>query len=168
MPDRSPIWGTRKTLKYVVPASVLAFLVVMAFLPHDSALKVSKAKGGECIVLPTSSVVNMLQKRDCDQPHTGEVYAAFRYPGVPAADQPAPEENCQRVPDGLTADQAAYYQRVLDVLAASGNQQILVTNNADTTQDREYACIIGIPEQKGQYLDVVAAQAQAADPAAGG
>ena len=150
--DESAPWGVLKTAKVVIPLSILVVLVLFAFQTHDTALKVSKAKGGECIVLPTESVTNVLQNRDCERPHTGEVYVAFEYPAIPAPGEPTPEENCRELPLDLTAEQAAQYQRFLDIIARPELDKILVSNNEDETMKRDYACIIGFPERTGSYL----------------
>jgi len=163
--EHSEPWGVLKTAKVVIPLSILVVLVLFAFQAHDTALKVSKAKGGECLVLPTATVSKVLQKRECDRPHTGEVYGTFKYPGEVPPGAPTPEENCQRLPDDLTPQQAALAQRMLDEIAAPGNTFVLVTNNADSTKDRHYACIVGFPERTGSYLAEVAS---AASPVSGG
>lgn len=161
MAEPPPLWGIKKTLKFTVPLVIVGGLIVLTYLPKDEAVKVSKLKGGECIMLPETSVVRNVQKRDCDRLHEGEVYAAFPYPGSTIAGEPSPEENCSRVPDGLTEEEAAYYQRVVDLLDSSGKDQLLLTNNADSAKNREYACVLATPDQKGRLLDQIAL---AADP----
>ena len=153
------LWGLRRTLMVAVPLTVLGLLIVYAYLPHDTSVKLSKVKGGECIVLPQTSVVRNLQKRECSKEHDGEVYAGFKYPGSTIAGEPSPQENCLRAPDGLSPDQEAYYAKVIDLLQNSGKELLLLSNNVDETQDRDYACVIRVPGQTSRYLDQVSAAA---------
>ncbi len=162
--NQPQLWGVRKTLAVTVPLAVVGWLVWFAyFASQDTKLKISKAKGGECIVLTeplpqSGSVHSTLRKRDCDSTHNAEVYARFDYPGNPGADQPTPEENCRRTPDGATTDQAAFYDRFLDALDESGNTLLLLTNNGDPAKKREYVCIVAFPERPGSYLVELASQ----------
>lgn len=160
MADESEPWGLKKTAQVVIPISIVVFLAVYAFLPHDQAMKVSKAKGGECIMLPTANVVKNVKKVDCDRPHDGEIVAAFEYPGIVAAGQPTPEENCKRIPDGLTPEETALYQRVMAILEEAGYPDPLITNNVDSTRNRDYICVVSMPERTGAYLAEVLAAAQ--------
>lgn len=159
MADVPQPWGLKKTLKFTVPLVAVGLLVVYAYLPHDKQLKLSKVKGNECIVMPKSSVVRNLQQRECDRTHDGEVYAFFKYPGSTIAGEPSPEENCSRVPDGLTEQDAAYYQRFIDLIDATGKPLALLSNNEDQTADRDYACVLVTPDQKGHLLQELATQA---------
>ena len=161
MAEPPQLWGFKKTLKFTVPLVAVGALVVYAYIPHDKMVKVSKLKGGECIMLPDKNVVRNLQQRECDKTHTGEVYAAFNYPGSTIAGEPSPSENCSRLPDGATEEEAAFYERVLGEMADTGKEQELLSNNEDETVDRSYACVLSTPDQKGRLLDQIAL---AADP----
>ena len=152
------LWGLRRTLMVAVPLTVLGLLIVYAYLPHDTSVKLSKVKGGECIVLPDTSVVRNLQKRECSKEHDGEIYAKFSYPGSTVPGQPSPEENCA-LTEGFSPDEAAYWSKVIDLLQNSGKELLLLSNNADQTQDRDYACVIKVPGQTSRYLDQVSAAA---------
>ena len=156
--DEPQLWGVRKTLAVTIPLALVGYLVWFAyFASQDTKLKVSKAKGGECIVLDeplpqSGSFESVLRKRDCDSKHNAEIYARFDYPGNPGADQPTPEENCRRTPDGATTDEAAFYERLLSTLDESGHTLLLLTNNPDPAKKREYVCIVAFPERPGSYL----------------
>jgi hypothetical protein len=154
---RKELWGFKKTAMVVVPLSLVAALIVFAYLPRDEKLKVSAAKGGECIQMPESTVTKLLRKRDCDQTHTGEIFAAFdNYPAQPAPDQPTPEENCLRLPEKLTPDEATLYQKALDRLLLSGHELVVIANN-EPGYERDVACVIAFAEPRvGSYLQELA------------
>lgn len=161
--DEPQLWGVRKTLAVTLPVALVGWLIWFTyFASQDTKLKVSKAKGGECVVLeeplPASgSVKSVVRKRDCDSTHNAEIYARFDYPGNPGADQPTPEENCRRTPEGATTDQAAFYDRFIGALDDSGHTLLLITNNGDPAQKREYICLVAFPERPGSYLGELAA-----------
>jgi len=161
MEDLSQPWGLKRTLKYAVPLMLVGAFVVYAYLPHDAKLKVSAAKGGECIVVPDSPVTRTLRTRDCDRNHDGEIYAAFRnYPGDPGPGEPTPQENCLRMPEGLTPEETVLYERAIDLIVGSGHPLIVITNNEDQTAQRDYVCVVTFPERTGSFLEEVAAQVQ--------
>ena len=143
--------------------SVFAVLIWVALLPHDEAAKLSSLRGGECLVLtvPTvNTVINTVHKRDCSQPHNAEVYAEFSYPATPANGQPTPEENCKLPPD-ITPVVVANTQRILVALSQAGNTLVLLSNNPDTTQKREYACVVEFADRTGSFLTAAATAATA-------
>ncbi len=158
-----PLWGVRKTIAVMLPMALVGWLVWFTyFASQDTKMKLSKAKGGECIVLKeplpeSGSVQSLLRKRECSKTHNAEIYARFEYPGSPGADQPTPEENCRRTPDGATAEQDAFYQRLLGALDDSDSTLLLLTNNPSAAEDREYVCVVAFPERSGSYLGDLAA-----------
>jgi hypothetical protein len=87
-PSNEPqLWGLRKTLAIVVPLTALGALAAVLMIAKDTRLQLSKAKGGECVVLATplptnDSVVKEFRRTGCSKAHNAEVYTSFRYPGT--------------------------------------------------------------------------------------
>jgi hypothetical protein len=159
MADQPELWGFKRTARIVVPATLAIGLVAFLMFSRGEQLKVSKARGGECIIAPTSTVVNVLQKRDCDDPHNAEIVAAFEYPANPAEGEPTPEETCTLLPPDLPPDELAIAQRVLAILDDAGYPNMIVTNNADSTKKRDYVCLVTFPTRTGSFGDDIIAQA---------
>ena len=159
------LWGVRRTMAVAIPLTVLGFLVAITyFASQDTRLKLSKAKGGECIVLPSpypaeGSALHEMHQRDCDKNHNAEIYAVFKYPGTPAAGSPTPTQNCREAPAGLGESDAARFRRFMTGLVSHGGSLLELTDNADATADRHYACIVTFPDRHGRFLDVVSAAA---------
>jgi hypothetical protein len=155
------LWGVVKTLKVVVPVSVVALLVAVTyFIAQDKALKLSAVKGGECVLLgtptpPDGSVIHLFHQRECAKSHDAEIWAGFHYPAIPAPGQPSPRANCLDT-HGATAAQSAYLARFVAALEASGRPLLIFTNNASTTSAREYACVVDVGRRTGSYLAALA------------
>jgi hypothetical protein len=152
-PDLSAPWGLRRTVVVVAAVTMVGLLVALAFMRTDEATRVSKLKGGECLVTPQATYVKVVRTRPCTEPHTAEVYARFGYPGITVPGSLTPAENCRRAPDGMTPDQAAIVERVLAATEPQGSiGQLVITNNENPERDRDYACLVTFPERTGSYL----------------
>jgi hypothetical protein len=167
MADQPELWGFKRTARVVVPATLAVGLVAFLMFSRGEQLKVSNAKGGECIVAPTETVVNVVQQRDCDDAHDAEIVGTVDQPANVGADQPSPEENCTRLPEGLTPAELTYYQEVMERLIADGYPSMIVRNNPDPAKRHEYLCLITFPSRTGSYVQEVLEAVAAEVPAPG-
>lgn len=154
------LWGIRKTLTIVIPLTALGALAAVLMIAKDTRLQLSKAKGGECVVLDAplpvdDSVVKEFRRTGCSKAHNAEVYTSFRYPGTTTPGTPTPAETCSQPPAGITAAEAARVERFMKELDRRGAGRLHLTNKSAKNVDRDYVCLATFTSRTGRLLDEV-------------
>jgi hypothetical protein len=146
-------YGQQVKKAVIVALPLVAVLYLVSLWVHPArTVKVSKVEPGQCIDTPASPVAESLRKRDCDDRHTAEVFAVFRYPGTPRPGQASPEENCLKSDETLTPELRALQLKLIEAVNRPDVHRMVVSNRADLTKDRDYACIVTFTPREGSFL----------------